>query len=85
MKVTIAGSTVKNGTFAVAGTCSGCAQWSDNSSTQSFILAWGADADFLATNDLSARVKQHSGYGNAPAAQYSRGSDGSTANFAFHD
>jgi hypothetical protein len=67
MKVTIAGSTVKNGTFAVTGTCSGCRQWSGDSTTQPFILAWGADADFLASNDPGVRVKQHSGYGKPPA------------------
>lgn len=64
MKVAIAGSTVNNGTFTVAGTCSGCRQWGSDSSTQPFILAWGADADFLATDDLATRVKQHSGYGH---------------------
>lgn len=69
MKVAIAGSTVNNGTFTVAGTCSGCRQWGSDSSTQPFILAWGADADFLATDDLATRVKQHSGYGNASAAE----------------
>jgi hypothetical protein len=68
MRVTKAESAVNNGTFSVTGTCSGCRQWSGNSSTQPFILAWGADADFLASNNLAARVKQHSGYGNAPAA-----------------
>ncbi|OIW26236.1 CBD9-like protein [Coniochaeta ligniaria NRRL 30616] len=64
MRVAVAASTVNNGTFAVTGTCSGCRQWSSNSTTQPFILAWGADADFLSTNDLAARVKQHSGYGH---------------------
>ncbi|KAB5533418.1 hypothetical protein GE09DRAFT_360440 [Coniochaeta sp. 2T2.1] len=66
MKVTIAGSSVKNGTFSVTGTCTGCRQWDDRTrlgSTEGFILAWGEDADFIATNDLTARVKQHAGYG----------------------
>lgn len=70
MKVSIAGSTVDNGTFAVIGTCSGCRQWSGNPKTVPFILAWGADSDFLATNDLQVRVKQHSGYGSTPAAWF---------------
>lgn len=66
MKVTTAGSSVNNGTLAVTGTCSGCRTWGAKLSlAQPFILAWGADADFLATNDLAARVKQHSGYGKA--------------------
>ena len=78
MKVAIAGSSVKNGTFSVTGTCTGCRGWDDSKrlgSTARFILAWGEDADFIATNDLKARVKQHAGYGTPPVER-SYGLDG---------
>lgn len=59
----MAGSSANNGTFIVAGTCSGCKQWSGVPDAQPFIMAWGADTDPIASDDLSVRLKQHDGYG----------------------
>lgn len=63
MKVTVAGTTADNGTFAVTGICTGCRQWSGVPDAQPFIMAWGGDTDPLASDDLSVRLKQHEGYG----------------------